>query len=100
MWSKDDGLVALFLAKIRPEKAAMLLKKAALSITAACEEVIWLSEGKVVRVQHQDLVKSGDIRQDEGFELKGEAFQIEGGVVSGVGDLPGIQAGHILKCLR
>lgn len=82
--------VALFLAEIGPEKVAMLLKKAALAGGAACEQVVGLSQREVVGVKHQDLVKGGDIGQDEGFELEGEALEIGRGVVPGVGDLSGI----------
>ena len=91
MWSKQGAIVTLLLTKIRPEEAAMVLEKAALPTTAACyEQIVWFSEREVVRVQQKDLVKGGDIGQDKGLELKGEAFQIEGQMVAGIGNLPGI----------
>ena len=83
-------LVTLLLTKVWPEKAAMLLKQAALPSIADCEQVIWLSEREVVSVQHQDLVKGSDIGQDKGLELKGEAFEVEGGMVPRIGNLSSI----------
>lgn len=91
MWSKQSAVVTLLLTKVRPEKAAVLLEKAALPNTAAChEQLVWFSEGEVVRVQQKDLVKGGDIGQDKGLKLKCKALQVEGEMVAGVGDLPGI----------
>lgn len=91
MWSKQSAVVSLLLPKVRPEQAAMLLKQAARPATAACcEQIVWFSEREVVSIQQQDLVEGGDIRQDKGLELEGEALQVEGEMVPGIGNLPGI----------
>lgn len=85
MWSKQSAVATLLLTEIRPEKAAMPSEDA-----ACCEQVVWVSEREVVRVQQKDLVEGGDIGQDKGLELKCEAFQIEREMVAGVGNLPSI----------
>lgn len=77
MWSKQGAVTPLLLPKVRPEEAAMLLKQAAGPATAACcEQIIWFPEREVVSVQQQDLVKAGDVGQDKGLELEGEALQV------------------------
>lgn len=91
MWSKQSAVTPLLLPKVRPEKAAMLLKHAARpAIAGCCEQIVWVSEREVVSIQQQDLVEGGDIGQDQGLELEGKALQAEGKVVPGIGNLPGI----------
>ena len=90
MWSKQSAVVTLLLTKVRPEKAAVLLEKAALPTAACHKQIVWCSEGEVVRVQQKNLVKGGDVGQDKGLKLKCKALQVEGEMVAGVGDLPGI----------